>query len=158
MQTAPQTSAPSQAQSAPGVSVANPGGIQLLANWASPTYLVPGQNLTVNQDVQANHDVTLQLRFDLLNGQGQQVAEAVLDDQPVSKEGIASFSTSLTVPKTLAPGQYTVQTSIYSPGGASMWQASDSTSDVVIEAPTPTPTPVVVATPIPADDDASADN
>src|SRR4029077_11021783 len=53
--------------------VANPGGIQLLANWVSPTYALPGQDLTVYQDIQTLRDTTVLLRFDMLDDQGQPI-------------------------------------------------------------------------------------
>jgi hypothetical protein len=140
---------PEPAPAQPGAAPAPSGGpsIALLANWVSPTYTLPGKDVTVNQDVQTTQDTSILLDFEIYDSSGQKVAQDALDNQALSSDNIASFSTSITLPSTLAPGQYTVKTGAFTPGWGTMYAWNDAAGWFVVGAP-PTPTPV--PTPVPA--------
>jgi hypothetical protein len=106
--------------------------VQLLANWVSPTYTGPGQVVTFNQDISSSRDTTVMVDFEVYDPNGQKVAQTTLDSQPVSADGVASFSANLTLPTTLAPGQYTLKTGAFSPGGGTRYAWSDSAGMFVV--------------------------
>jgi hypothetical protein len=134
----------------------NRAGLQLQANWVSPTFVLPGQTVTVYQDAQTKSDIDVRISFDLIDSSGQSVAQAVLDGQHISKDGVASFSAPILLPKSLQPGQYDVKSSVYSPDGKTLLLSSD-VANLVVDTPPPTPTPIPTPIPTPAPDDTSDD-
>jgi hypothetical protein len=132
----------------------NEAGIQLLANWVSPTYAVAGDELTMFQDVQAARDARVLVQFEIVDAQGQRIAQAALDNQSIAKDGITSFSATLALPRTLTAGMYSLRTGIYTPGGSAQFVSSDVAGAVMVEAlPTPTPTPMPIPTETPTSDE-----
>jgi hypothetical protein len=149
---------PASAPGIPAPTTANGATtVQLLANWVSPTFVLPGQNVTVYQDTQAKGGIDVRIAFDLVDGTGQSVAQAVLDGQHVSNDGISSLSAPLTIPRSLQPGQYAVRSSVYTPDGQTLLVSKD-VSNLVVDTPPPTPTPVPTPAPPPPSDDTSDDS
>lgn len=127
--------------------------VQLLANWVSPTYVVAGQSVTVNQDTISDHDTSALLDFEIYNDQGRQVLQRQLDDQPLAAQQLTSFSATFSLPLTLPAGTYTVKTGAFTAGGGVQYAWSESAGTFVVEAAPPTPTPV----PTPTDDSSDTD-
>jgi hypothetical protein len=116
--------------------------VDLLANWVSPSYVLPGQEITVHQDVRSNRTTTVIIDFEVYDDAGQKVLQSVLEDQTVSENSISSISTTLALPSTLPPGAYTVKAGAFAPGWATMYDWSDWVGTVILEPgdePTPAP-------------------
>ena len=145
---------PDSAAPAGGGQAASGGStsVQLLANWVSPTYVLPGQNVTVYQDLQTAADTDVRMQFDVVDANGHSVASAILDNQHVSQGAISSVSGAVALPNALPPGMYSVKSGAYSPDGQKLLVGSD-VATLRVDALPPTPTPV----PLPPDDNSSAD-
>jgi hypothetical protein len=137
---------------------ASPSTVQLRANWVSPTYSLPGQQITINQDVLSSSDASLLLDFELYNDKGQQIAQTSIDNLTVSANLLASFSADITLPASLPAGSYTAKTGAFAPGGGTLYAWSDWAGTVVVQAPPPTPTPSPVPTPEPSAPDTTDSN
>jgi hypothetical protein len=119
-----------------------------MANWVSPTYTLPGQQITINQDVASSTDASVLLDFEIYNAQGQKVAQTALDNQLIPAHVLASFSATITLPATLPAGTYTAKTGAFSPGWGSMYAWSDTAGTFVVQAAPPTPTPLPTPEPL----------
>ncbi len=123
------------------VQTAAQANVQLLANWVSPTYLLPGQTVTVNQDAMSDSNTSVLVDFEIYNGQGQQILQTALDNQPLTMREVTSFSTTFTLPNSLPPGRYTVKTGAFAPGRGAQYAWSDTAGVFVVDVAPPTPTP-----------------
>jgi hypothetical protein len=124
----------------PTTSVAN-SGVQLLANWVSPTYALPGQSITFYQDVQSTRDTSVLVSFEVYNAGGDKITSAAFDNQTLTARQRASFNTTYVLPTSLAPGQYIVKTGAYSAGGGTLYARSDWAGAFVVEPLPPAPAP-----------------
>jgi hypothetical protein len=75
------------------------------------------------------------VEFDIANDSGTQVSSAIVDNQSLPADQVSSFSTTLSLPATLAPGQYTVTVAIFSPDHGTLYASSDTVGSFVLEAP-----------------------
>jgi hypothetical protein len=131
------------APSAPaGLLPATPA-VQLLANWVSPTYVLPGQSITFHQDVMSSRDGSFVVGFEVYDSQGQKVSQSTLASPALGLRERASLSTTLLLPMSLPPGRYTVKTGAFSSDLATQYAASDLAGVFVVE-PLPTPPPDAV--------------
>jgi hypothetical protein len=127
--------------------------VQLLANWVSPTYALPGQAVTFYQDLLSANDLNVVLEFDVYDSNGAQVSRVTLDNQGVPAQLRTSFSAALTLPDSLRPGEYTVKSGAFSADGNIPYALSDWAGTFVVAALPPTPTPPAAP---PTVDDAGA--
>jgi hypothetical protein len=106
----------------------------LLANWVSPVYVVPGQQVTISQDVRTSRDATLLVDFEIFDSNGKRVWQNALDNQSLSGDATGSFTSTYTVPSDLPPGNYSVKTGLFTPGWGSMYSWSDMAGTFVVDA------------------------
>jgi Cellulase (glycosyl hydrolase family 5) len=112
-------------------------GVQLLANWVSPTYVIAGEDVTVHQDLRSARPTSVRVDFELVGDEGQIVSTMALDNQAVTADGVATISTTFKAP--MPPGTYGVKTALRAPGGGAVLVASELVGSFVVEAPPPPP-------------------
>ncbi len=118
---------------APGPAAQPALAASLLANWVSPVYAVPGQDVTINQEVRTSRDASVLVDFEIFDSNGNRVWQDALDNQPVSASSTGSFTATYTVPATLPPGTYSVKTGLFSPGWGGMYSWSDMAGSFVVD-------------------------
>jgi len=124
--------------------------VRLLANWVSPTYASPGQNIVVYQDTLSTSDASVRIDFEVYDSQDRKVLQTSLDDQTVPARQMTLLSATFTLPSSLPPGKYTVKTGAFASSGGLQYDWSDSAGAFVVDTPPPTPPPAPAA---PAPDD-----
>jgi hypothetical protein len=135
---------------APSAPVQSAPTVQLQANWITPTYVAPGQQITVNQDVTSSDNETVQVDFEVYDSNGQKVAQSTLDNQSLAANAVSSFSTAITLPDGLPAGNYLVKTGVFAPDHSKTYAWTDTAGTFVVDG---------VAQPPPAQqDDATADS
>jgi hypothetical protein len=128
------TTADGVGASTPTTSLAPSVNVQLMANWVTPLVANPGDTITVNQDVSSTSDTKVLVDFEIYDANGQKVSQASLDNQDLSADALASFSTTIDLPTSLAPGNYTLKTGVFSAGWGTMYAWSDSAGTFVVSA------------------------
>ncbi len=105
----------------------------LLANWVSPVYVQPGQQVTISQDARSSRDASVLVDFEIFDSNGQRVWQNALDNQSLSGGAVGSFTSTYTVPADLPPGNYSVKTGLFTPGWGSMYSWSDMAGSFVVD-------------------------
>ncbi|MBV9596821.1 MAG: cellulase family glycosylhydrolase [Chloroflexi bacterium] len=118
---------------APAAAQQPPLTAELLANWVSPVYAVPGQQVTISQDVTTSRDANVLVDFEILDSNGQRVWQNALDNQALSGGVVTSFTSTFTVPTSLPPGTYSVKTGLFTPGWGTLYSWSDQAGSFVID-------------------------
>ncbi len=128
--------------------------IQLQANWITPTYVAPGEQITANQDVSSSDNETVLVDFEVYDSNGQKVAQSTLDNQSLSANAVSSFSTAITLPDSLPAGNYTLKTGVFAPDRSKTYAWTDTAGTFVVNGVSQAPPAQQDAT---ADSDATAD-
>jgi hypothetical protein len=119
---------------APGAEAQLGSPVQLLSNWVSPTYVIAGESITLHQDIRSAQDIAVLVDFEIHSSGGEKVSQVALDNQSLAAGERAAFSTSITVPKTLPSGTYTLKTGAFAPGWGTMFAWNDAAGTFVVEA------------------------
>jgi len=138
----PGTTDPAVAAAVPAASVVAGSSVHLLANWVSPTYVSPGQTITFHQDALSTRETAVLVDFEVYDAAGQKISQTALDNQVLLPNGVASFSTTMALPASLPPGQYTVKAGLCSPDWSTLYVWSDLAGAFVVDtvnAPAPVP-------------------
>ncbi len=85
-----------------------------------------------NQDVSSTQSANVLVDFEVYDGNGQKVVQSSLDNQSVSPDAVASFNTTVTLPDSLPPGQYTLKTGVFAAGGGTRYAWTDSAGTFVV--------------------------
>jgi hypothetical protein len=120
---------------APALPVGGPEAaltVRLLTNWVSPTFASPGQVITFHQDVMSTRDANVLIDFEVYDNKGQKVSQTGVDNQALSAGGLASISTTFTLPGSLPPGEYVLKTGAFAPGWGTMYAWSDTAGTFVV--------------------------
>jgi hypothetical protein len=120
------TSAPPAATPEPALRV------QLLTNWVSPTYVLQGQSVSFHQDIRSSSDTTVLVDFEVYDNTGQKISQTAVDNQMLAAGGLASISTTFSLPASLPPGKYVLKTGAFSPDWGTMYAWSDTAGTFVV--------------------------
>jgi hypothetical protein len=107
--------------------------------------------VTFHQDVVSTLETSVLVDFEVYDDKGTKISQTALENQSLSANAVASFSTTWELPTSLPAGQYTVKTGAFSPGWSTMLAWSDSAGVFVVE-PLATPTPTATDTVAPMTD------
>ena len=106
-----------------------------MANWISPIYATPGQDVIIHQDVRSNRDTSVLVDFEVYDSKDQKIWQYALDNQALAGNVVSPLSATFTVPSSFAPGQYTVKTGVFAPGWGPRFAWSDWVGSLIVEAP-----------------------